>query len=362
MNKKILAVLAVLIAFLAAFSAAVAVNAKPERVGEVYTIDNSVSNSVLRFDRGPDGSLTASGTFSTGGMGTGTALHSQGAVVLSEDGKWLLVVDAGSNQITVFQVKYDTLVFTDIEGSHGTTPISLAINDNLVYVLNSGGTPNIAGFWLSRTGMLTYLSGSNEPLSGIASNSPEQIGFNPEGNVLAVTEEGSNKIDTYTIDDGVASAPMTTTSSGSGPYGFAFNSKGYLIVSEAGTESASSYAVSHSGTLTTLSGAISNGPSGTPCWVAITGNGKIAYTANGGVGTISIYAISHKGMISLSGSVAASVPAPALDLALTRGSEFLYVLNGGAGITGFEVHSDGSLSKVTTISGLPASTTGLAAT
>jgi 6-phosphogluconolactonase (cycloisomerase 2 family) len=153
---------------------------------------------------------------------------------------------------------------------------------------------------------------------------------------------------------------MATTSAGSGPYGFAFNSKDYLIDSEAGSASASSYALTNRGHLTTISSAIPNGIIGaTPCWVAITGNGRIAYTGNGGKG-ISIYAISHDGVLSLvTGEVAVS--GAALDLALSRDSEFLY-LNQGGQITGFAVSRDGSLTYLSTVMGLPASTTGLAAT
>ena len=56
-------------------------------------------------------------------------------------------------------------------------------------------------------------------------------------------------------------------------------------------------------------------------------------------------------------SIAASVgttAAPALDLAFSANSQFLYVLNGGptgyGGITGYKVYGDGSLSQVTSIS------------
>lgn len=359
MNWKVLATLTIIIAFAAAFSATT-VNAFPfpKIVGQVYTIDNAVAgNNVLVFNRWSDGSLTGPTTYSTGGTGTGIAFHSQGAVALSEDGQWLIVVDAGSNQISVFQVQWNTLRLTDVASSHGTTPISITINNNLVYVLNSV-SGNIAGFWLSETGKLTYIAGSNK---GVTGTSPEQIGFNPEGNVLVVTAKGSNLIDTYRVYDGVAGIPMTTASAGSGPYGFAFNNKGYLVDSEAASASASSYALSYSGKLTTISGAVSNGASGTPCWVAVTENGRIAYTGNAG-GGVSIYSISHDGMLSLSSSVGATVSGAALDLALSDGSNFLYVMNAGSNIVGFEVGPDGSLSQVTSTTTFAGSAAGLAAT
>ena len=144
----------------------------------VYTIDNaSPTNHVLQYQSGPNGVLSLAGTFSAQGAGTGSALASQGAVQLTHDGHWLLAVDAGSNQITVFQINGDgSLVVADVVSSQGTTPISLAVSDDLVYVLNSA-TPNIAGFTLSNNGQLTFIPGSIQPLSGIPSSSPEEIGF-----------------------------------------------------------------------------------------------------------------------------------------------------------------------------------------
>ena len=89
------------------------------------------------------------------------------------------------------------------------TPISITSHDGIVYVLNAGGTPNIAGFDLNSTGMLAPIAGSVQPLSGVASSSPEQIGFDNVGRVLVVTEKASNIIDTYTVNmTGAASQPV----------------------------------------------------------------------------------------------------------------------------------------------------------
>src|SRR5437016_4234092 len=105
--------------------------------GSVYTIDNAASNSVLQFQASPYGALTLAGTFSTQGSGTGAGLGSQGAVVLTDNGRWLVTVNAGSNEMTVFQVNGDgSLAFASKAGSHGTTPISVTIHDKTVYVLN----------------------------------------------------------------------------------------------------------------------------------------------------------------------------------------------------------------------------------
>ena len=65
-------------------------------------------------------------------------------MVLTQDGHWLIAVDAGSNQVSVFQVNGGgSLTLAEAVGSQGTTPISVAVTDDVVYILNSA-TPNIA--------------------------------------------------------------------------------------------------------------------------------------------------------------------------------------------------------------------------
>jgi len=344
--------------------------------GSVYTEDNaSTVNSVLQYQSGPNGVLSLVNAFSTQGAGTGSPLASQNAVALTQNGHWLLVVDAGSSQITVFQVgSGGGLTFADVVGSQGVTPISLTVSGDLVYVLNSG-TPNIAGFSLGNNGQLTFIPGSNQPLSGIPSSSPEDIGFVSSGqagpraqgglgsSVLIVTEKAAGVIDSYTVSrSGVASAPTVTPSNGGGPYGFTTTSQGYLILTEAGTGTVSSYAVSNAGALRTISGAIpdfgnagsATGPA--PCWVTVSNDGQFAYVSNAHVGTISVYGISSTGTLSLDSSVEVHTLVPTLDLAVSGNNQYLYALNGGQ-ITSFQLYPDGSIAQVSSIV-LPATASG----
>ena len=291
---------------------------------------------------------------------------------------FLLVVNAESSQILVFNVLSSGVpVFNSIIGSAGTMPISLTVYDNLVYVLNAGGTGNIAGFWLSNSGTLSYIAGSSQPLSASSGTGAEQIGFNPDGNVLVVTETGTNIIDTYLVNSmGVASAPTTHPSVGYAPYGFAFTDDGTLVVSEAhgsigtggpsGTTglgmydgTLSSYFLSDQGNLRTVSGSIPTFGAA-PCWVAISWDGYV-YTSNAHEGTISTFSITGTATLTLTSSIEAKLNVPTLDLAFSKNSQFLYALNGGS-ITGFKVYNDGSLWQVTTVSSVPALAAGLAAT
>jgi hypothetical protein len=79
-------------------------------VGHVYVNDNTAgTNSIGAFDRHADGTLTpeTGSPFTAGGAGTGAGLASQGALQISPDGRYLIAVDAGSNQISVLQIKPD---------------------------------------------------------------------------------------------------------------------------------------------------------------------------------------------------------------------------------------------------------------
>ncbi len=267
------------------------------------------------------------------------------------------MVDAGSNDISVFRVTNGGLTFTDKVGSDGTMPISLTEFGRVVYVLNAGGAGNIAGFYLNDKGVLSPIPGSVKPLSGASNPSPEQIGFNSDGAVLIVTEKATNIIDTYVVSpSGVAGAPITHPSNGMGPYGFAFDRAGVLILSEAASNSLSSYRVFDNGSLMLMSGSIPDFGNA-PCWVAVV-HGK-AFTSNAHGGTISSYNVLLGGKLSLNTSVAAKTKIPTLDLASSRNGKFLYALNGN-NITGFRVNG-ATLNQVGIVSGLPASTTGLAA-
>jgi 6-phosphogluconolactonase (cycloisomerase 2 family) len=365
MRKKLLAIFTILIAVSAAVSATTLIYGQPTLVGKVYTMDNAATgNNVWQFNRMSDGSLVLAGNFSTMGNGTGVKLDSQGAVTLSKNGNWLFVVDAGSNEISVFAVNSTALTLTDKVSSHGTTPISVTVWDNWVYVLNNGSSTiggNVAGFKVNSTGQLTFVAGSNQPLSGMMNSSPEQIGFNPNGTMLVVTEKAVNMTDIYTVDNnGVAGTPMPMASVGTGPFGFAFTSTNFLVMSEAASNTMSSFAWTDNGSLRTISGALPDFQMA-PCWVVITENDQWAFTTNAASGTISTYAISPNGILLLTSSIAAKISSPALDMALTSGSEFLYTLNGND-ITGFQVFNDGGLWQVSNMTGLPPATTGLAAT
>src|SRR5919106_1851347 len=241
--------------------------------GAVYVLTNQVENAVAVFPRTTDGHLTSAGDFSTGGAGDPVAippdpptdpLASQGALVFGPGNQFLFAVNAGSNQISVLRVRRAGLDLVDVVDSGGVRPISLTVHEDLLYVLNEGGTPNITGFTIGDDGTLTPLADSTQPLIGGTGADPAQVSFNNDGTLLVVTEKLGNRLDTYTVDaNGVASAPTDNPSSGMTPFGFSFNNNDFLIVSEAfggapNQSAASSYSGDPAGILSIISGSVPN--------------------------------------------------------------------------------------------------------
>src|SRR4051812_13089204 len=326
----------------------------------VYTLTNQAAgNAIAVFERASNGTLTPAGSVLTGGTGTGATLGSQGALAL--DGDNLVAVNAGTNTVTLLRVDGRGPALRDLEPSGGATPISATIHGKLVYVLNNGNATtaaNISGYtiWHQR---LVPLAGSSRPLS-TALPGPAQIQFSPDGRTLAVTEKATNKIDTYAVGfGGYASGPVVSSSAGANPFGFDFDNKGRLVVSEAVASQLTSYAVAGNGAATAIN-SVPDGQ-GAACWVAVSDNGKWAYTANASTGSISSYTIASNGSLSLAAGVAATIPGP-LDLAFSEGSKFLYALSNGAHrIDAFRVNGNGSLTFLGSTPPLPAGTVSVAA-
>ena len=355
------------IAFLFFTSTGLVMAERQDSPGAVYTATNSKQgNEVLVFNRSADGSLSPAGAFETFGVGTGGGLGNQRGLLLTPDNQWLYVVNAGSDTISVFKVKPNSLEYVGSFHSGGTRPVSLTVDGDLLYVLNAGGAAgaedNISGFIIAPDGVAQPLAGSTQPLSG-TDTSPAQIEFSTDGNVLVVTEKGTSIIDTFVVDaDGLAGPPNVFASAGMVPFGFSFGKRNRLYVSEAGTSSASSYQVYPDGNLEVISAIVPNFQAGV-CWLVVVKNGRYAYTTNAGTGTISGFNINRDGTLSLldEDGVTAEAIGGVIDMALSNNSRYLYALSSGAGtILGFQVSSDGGLTPVEKID-LPAGANGLAA-
>jgi 6-phosphogluconolactonase len=331
----------------------------------VYALTNSpTGNAVAVYSRQGDGSLTPAGSVATGGNGSGTGLGSQDAVIVSDDGRLLFAVNAGSNSVSSFRIATGGLELVDTAPSGGSTPTSVAFHEGLLYVLNAGVPNSVSGLTVSEDGELTPLAGSTRPLSG-ADTAPAQVGFSDEGEVVIVSERATNRLVTYTVGaNGLLGAPIVHASAGPTPFGFAVTKRDTLFVSEAGAGGgASSYRVGEDGALVRVSSNVMTGQRAA-CWAVATKNARFGYVTNAGTGNISGFTIDQNGESTLldADGVTAVTGGNPTDAALSNDSRFLYVrVSALSQIAIFWIASDGSLHALPPLTGTPAGLAGLAA-
>ena len=277
----------------------------------VFTQTNdAAANEVVVYERGDDGRLAATATHATGGRGSGAPhLASQASIVVSPEARCLLVANAGSNDVSVFTIGHEGLALADRAAVDGA-PTSIAVHDDLVYVLTTGENAGVAGFRLGSDGRLSALHDSERELSAPGAD-PAQVAFSPDGSTLVVSERGTDSLTTFAVAvDGLAGDMQVVASAGPTPYGFEFTSSGALVVTEAaggqvGAASASSYRLEGPGRLSAVSGPVPNTRSEV-CWAAVSKDDRYAYVTNFGDGTISSYTIGDDGGLSLLDPVAAT--------------------------------------------------------
>ena len=335
--------------------------------GAAFAMTNrSTGNEIITYRRAANGSLTRVGSLSTRGNGIGTDLDTQGALRLSADNRFLYAANAGSDDVTVFSVNGTQLTFLQ-KVYAGDLPNSLTINGNLLYVLDGSVAGNgIRGFRRTADGTLTPLPFSFRLLSSPIAV-PGQVEFSPDGRFLLVTQKTTNvlltppdAIDVFRVLPGGLTLPMPQrmASNGLRPFSLAFRNDSQLLVVESfnaapEASAASSYRLTDNGTLEVISGSIPNQQTDT-CWVVITKDGRYAFTANFGSGTISSYRFAPNGQVVLVEGNAAflGMDSQPVDLALSTDSRYLYLLlRGTGGVASFRIQDDGGLTPLGVVTG-----------
>lgn len=199
---------------------------------------------------------------------------------------------------------------------------------------------------------------------------PAQIAFNEDGTILAVTLKASNTIDVFRFDDDVISGPFTAASQGQTPFGFAFDRRDHLLVTEAadgapGATSVSSYNVNELGNLSVVTRTLRTGQTAA-CWLTVSPNGRFAYAANTPSSSITAFRLGRDGSLTLwdAGGATAIMPAGSgpTDMSLSPNGRYLYVLREGSGeVSAYRVSGDGGLALVDTLGGLAPGAAGVAA-
>ena len=348
-------------------------------VGHVYVDDNTAGvNTVAGVDRHADGSLTPlpGSPFPVGGAGTGRPDASQGSLQLSADGRYLLAVDAGSNQISVLRIKPDGSL-QPAQGSpvasNGVDPVSIAVSGGLVYVANQGpgtspGDTNYTGFTLNAGGHLDALPGSTVPLPADAK--PGDVLFSGDGGRLVGTRIASSEIDSFAVGaDGLLTAAPGSPFAAQGfapPQGFGQLGSEFspadpsrLFVTDAHTAAGggapglvSSFTDVADGTLAPVAGSPVANDGVASCWVEISHDGAYLFVVNTGSATISSYAISAGGGLTfLRSTPPGALGAGAEDARLSPDGATLWVVDSGTdAVSGFAV-SGGSLTPLSSAPG-----------
>jgi len=284
-------------AFAAVLFSAATLPAQFGGVSTFFTQTNDAADNQIQVGVSFFGRVFPFRRFSTGGQGTGAGLGSQSA--LAQSSHYLVAVNAGSNDITLFR-RWSVFLFRrDVESTGGTRPTSVTIRGNLVYALNAG-SDNLTGFRIWH-GALHAIG--KFALSG-AKVGAAQVGFDPTGRHVVVTEKATNQILVYPVNkDGTLGKPTVNKSAAQTPFGFVFRRDGTLVVSEAvggqsGKSKVSSYEIRGNGTLRTISGAVATKQTAA-CWIAIPRNGRFAYSTNTGSASITGFRVDGKGALTL---------------------------------------------------------------
>ena len=213
--------------------------------------NESRGNRIQVFLRDRKGRLAAvpHGMVPTGGLG-GSAnaaidpLGSQGSLMYDRESQMLFAVNAGDNTVTAF----DTgalgwpLQRRARVSSGGYIPVSLAVSENRLYVLNAGGTGAVTTFEIGEHGELMQLGSLNLGLQTSATSipfaqvpAPGQVGVDALSRHLIITHAGGQEVLTVQLNDqGLPAGPLVSTlSPGAGPFSFAVTHYGTTIVAEA---------------------------------------------------------------------------------------------------------------------------------
>ncbi len=327
-------------------------------VGAVFVQnDDPAGNHVMAYARQADGTLTARGSYATGGVGgvlTGSVvdhLASQGAVQLDRSHHLLYVVNAGSNTVSVFHQDGTRLRLVQVVASGGDFPVSIAVSHDVVYVLNARSGGSIQGFRLV-DGRLVARAGWHAELALPAgdpefTHTPGQVTITPDGgHVVVTTKASTSSVLVWRLGQrgALVGEPTVTALPGTVPFAAAYDRAGRLDLAEAGTSSVATFRVGGNGVLTALSTA-ATGQTAT-CWIVDVRGA--AYASNAGSASVSGFRLGSGGSLTPLGNTATD--AGTVDAAATTDGRYLYVQAGASGIVdGFRVGSDGSLSLVGTV-------------
>ena len=320
--------------------------------------DNAAGNTIVAYTQTASGGLQQAGSYPTGGDGGATTgsvvdhLSSQGSLAYDRQAGLLYAVNAGSNTITVFRVRGDSLIRSQVISSGGQFPVSITFRGSQVFVLNAWGGASVAGFlrvagYLIPVPSWTRTLGLGTSSATVFTGTPGQIGFTPGGSQLVVTtKNAANSVDVFR--DGLlgpSAQPAVTSLPGTIPFGFTFDAYGHLALTETGTDTVATFAIASDGALTQL-GSVATGQAAT-CWITAAPQGTL-YASNAGSGTESALSTEPDGDITQLGTT--PTDAGTVDAVASSDGRYLYVQAGGPGnVDAYLIGPGGSLTQTSSV-------------
>jgi 6-phosphogluconolactonase (cycloisomerase 2 family) len=318
--------------------------------------DNPAGNQVIAYQRADDGQLTPAGTYDTNGLGGVLAgsvvdhLASQGSLTYDPRHALLYAVNAGSDTVSVFSVDGDRLALRQVVGSGGRFPVSVAVHDDVVYVLNALDGGSIQGYTI-HDGCLQEEDGWHRDLgldpnaTPQFTNTPGQVGFTGEGSQLVITTKANgSSLLVFNLDRSGAPAdtPVTTSLPGAVPFAFVPNGRHGLFLAEAGTNAVATFTIHRDGTATQEAFA-ATGQAAT-CWIV--GVRDLLYASNAGSATLTGLRTADRGrQLTVLGNT--PTDPGTVDAAVSTNGRYLYAQTGLNGIVDeFAVNDDGSLTRL----------------
>lgn len=354
--------------------------------GHVYTMTNAeAGNAVVVFNRDSKGRLYQGGVYETGGKGLGgnqtfpvPIADSDGPLRLTRDGKVLFATNIGSNSVTSFRVRKNTLIRVQTVDSGGVRPNAVDAAKGFMYVTNAESA-TMTGYRYTSSGRMTPIAGSTTTLA--ADSLPAAVRIDPEHQYLAVTERGTNQTARYPLDaSGVPGAPVNyPVAAGSAhPFALFLTSNDVMLTGDEGNPpptgpGGDSRLNSFNAADTSNTNPIDTQPNGetATCWIEMTGNERYGFATSALSGNVTTFSLGTDGKITVTG--AQHVPDfVASDIGRSSDSRFVYVVSidvdpmalafKSARIVIYSVGSTGLLTKVgQTPASLLGSTAGLQA-
>ncbi len=324
---------------------------KPSKL-VISSTNDSIQNEIVGYRRNSNGKLDSLFTLSTFGKGINGPLRSQNSMLWTKEGKFLLVCNAGSNDVSVFKIDGENVTFLNKYSSGGQTPVSITQYKDFIYVLNSGHHGILSGFKITQDGTLNPIPGINIEVDTMVSG-PAQASFTCDGSGIIITCRSSNKIIGFQMSkDGIPVGKTSISSNTEVPYGFDLDEDGKIFVTEAKQSGISVYQWKNGKELEKLFD-LSKDLHTAACWIKLTKDRKYAFVADADPKNIAGFQIAKTGQCTLikSDGKSSSTENTPTELTIVD-DQFLYVSSiRNSAIEVYQIDGSGNLIKIQKLDG-----------